>query len=161
MAGSTNKKVVAIRFDREPVAGFVNPQTFLQPGGIELLTAAGTAALLSYAEVKALCFVRDFEQDQNWKMNRLFAARPKTAGLWIRLHFQDGDALDGVIPNNLLLVEPYGFNLAPADASFQNQRMFVPTAALKDLQVMGVIGSPLRQRKPKPVQEQLDMFENP
>ena len=35
MAGSTNKKVIITRFDREPVLGFVNPQTYLLVEGVE------------------------------------------------------------------------------------------------------------------------------
>ena len=70
MAGSTSKKVVAVRFEREPVQGFVNPHAYLQAGGIELLTATGAALVLPYREVKAVRFVRDFDSGPPWKENR-------------------------------------------------------------------------------------------
>jgi hypothetical protein len=161
VAGSTNKKVLISRFDRENLAGFVNPQTYLQPSGLELLTLDGTVQMVPYDETKLVCFVRDFEQGEPSRELRLFAARPKMEGLWIRMQFRDGDAMDGLLSNNLLLLEPHGFSVIPPDPGFQNQRVFVPKAALRSIQVMGVIGSPLRQgRRAKPVpKEQLEMFD--
>ena len=161
MAGSTNKKVLISRFDREPLSGFVNPQTYLTSAGIELLTSDGNLQTVPYADVKLVCFVRDFEQGEPRRELRLFAARPKMEGLWIRMRFKDGDSMDGLLSNNLLQLEPQGFSVIPPDPGFQNQRVFVPRAALSSIQVMGVIGSPLRQgRKTKPVaKEQLEMFD--
>lgn len=161
MAGSTSKKIFAVRFDREAVQGFINPQSFLEAAGIELLTAAGAVITLPYYEVKALCFVRDFDSGAVWKENRAFSNRPKTEGLWLRLQFRDGDTLEGVVANNLLLMEPLGFAVAPPDAGFQNQRVFVPRAALTNVQVLGVVGRPVRRpAKAKGVEkEQLKMFD--
>lgn len=161
MAGSTSKKIIVVRFDREPVQGFINPQSFLQDGGIELLSASGAVVVLPYPEVKAVCFVRDFESGPVWREHRAFPNRPKTEGLWLRLHFRDGDTLEGVIANNLMGLETQGFSVAPPDAGVQIQRVFVPRAALTLVQVLGVVGSPLRRpAKPKPGEkEQLKMFE--
>jgi hypothetical protein len=161
LAGSTSKKIVAVRFDREPVQGFINPQAFLQEGGVELLTVSGAVAVLPYPEVKAVCFVKDFESGPSWLEHRAFSNRPKTEGLWLRLFFRDGDTLEGLIANNLMVLETHGFSVAPPDAGVQNQRVFVPRAALARVQVLGVVGSPLRRpAKPKPTpKEQLKMFE--
>ena len=41
MAGSTTKKVLIRRFDREALTGFVNAQSYLQPAGVELLSPSG------------------------------------------------------------------------------------------------------------------------
>ena len=159
MAGSTSKKIIAVRFDREPVQGFINPQSFLQDGGIELLTTSGAVVVLPYPEVKAVCFVRDFDGGAVWREHRAFSNRPKTEGLWLRLHFRDGDTLEGLISNNLMGLETQGFSVSPPDANLQ--RVFVPRAALTNVQVLGVVGSPLRRpAKPKPGEkEQLKMFE--
>ena len=163
MAGSTNKKVVAVRFDREPLQGFINPQTFLQAEGIELLTANGAISILPYREVKAVCFVREFDSGTAWKEHRTFSVRPKTAGLWVRLLFQDRDTMEGVLPNNLLAVEPLGFTVSAPDPGFQNQRIFVPRQALREIQVVGVVGSPLKRRRKPPEKagkkDQLEMFD--
>jgi hypothetical protein len=160
VAGTTSKRVLAVRFDREPVAGYIDPGTYLRADGIELLTPAGNVSNLPYSEVKAICFVRDFESFPGWKENRVFTSRPKSEGLWIRFVFRDGDQMDGVLSSNLLLLEAQGFSVAPADPTFQNQRVFVPKAAVTEIKVMGVVGIQVRQqRKPKPKPGQLEMFE--
>ncbi len=162
MGGSTNKKVLVSRFDREPLSGFVNPQNYLLPEGLELLSQDGAVTIVPYAEVKLVCFVRDFQQGEPRKELRLFTTRPKMEGLWIRMRFRDGDAMDGLLSNNLLLMEPYGFSVIPPDPGFQNQRVFIPKTAVTGVQVLGVIGSPLRIRKTKPTpKEQIDLFERP
>jgi len=157
---STNKKVLVSRFEREALTGFVNPQTYLQPEGMELLTQEGSVAVVPYGDIKLVCFVRDFQQGEPARELRLFTTRPKMEGLWIRMRFRDGDSMDGLLTNNLLQIENQGFSVVPPDPGFQNQRIFVPRAALSGVQVLGVVGSPLRLRKTKPTpKEQLEMFE--
>ncbi len=147
------------RFDRETLAGFINPQTYLSPEGLELLSTTGSIAILPYAEVKLVCFVRDFQQGEPKKEMRLFTSRPKHEGLWIRARFRDGDVMEGVLLNNLLQLEIMGFTFVPPDPGYQYQRLFVPRAALTEINVLGVIGSPLRRKpKPKP-KDQLEMFD--
>jgi len=154
--------VLVTRFDREPLAGFVNPQSYLLPDGLELLSQNGAVSIVPYQEIKLVCFVRDFQQGEPRKELRLFSTRPKMEGLWIRMQFRDGDAMDGMLANNLLQFDSQGFSVVPPDPGFQNQRVFVPKAALAGVQVLGVVGSPLRVRKVKPVsKEQLEMFDKP
>ena len=160
MASSTSKKVTIRRFDREALSGFVNPQTYLRPEGVELISTHGAVSLVPYAEVKAVCFVRDFLPDSPAAERKAFATRPKKEGLWVRLQFRDGDSLEALIANTLLQVEGAGLTISPPDPNSNNQRMFIPRTALIDLQVLGVVGSPLRHRGPKPPRPgQLEMFE--
>ena len=160
MAVSTNKKIVIRRFDREAINGFVNPQSYLQEAGVEVLTSSGTALVVPYNEVKALYFVRDFDGSDILEENRLFHTRPKMNGIWIRMKFRDGDLMDGLIPNNLLQWDTHGVTFIPPNPTANNQKVFVPRAALLELQVVGVVGSPLRLQKPKPKpQEQIELFE--
>jgi hypothetical protein len=160
---AANKKVLVARFDRAPLQGFVQTPGGLQTDTLDLLTPEGTLLTVPYAEIKAVCFVRDFESAESWKQHRSFAARPKSSGLWIQLRFRDGDTLEGLIPNNLLQVEPAGYSVIPPDPTFQNQRVFVPKEALESVQVLGVIGSPLRRRAKdaaaKDKDNQLEMFD--
>ena len=162
MAPSTNKKVIATRFDRDPVPGFVQTPSGFAGDSVELLTPSGTLLRVPYSEVKAICFVRDFEDGDGWRPHRAYAARPKTPGLWVRLAFRDGDTSEGVIPNNLMLLEPAGFHIILPDPSFLGQRLFVPKEALREVQVLGVIGSPLKRKRPAKREaertDQLEMF---
>jgi hypothetical protein len=158
---STTKKVLVSRFDRETLSGFVNPQSYLLSDGLELLTPSGEVSVIPYGEIKLVCFVRDFEQGVPRKDLRLFTTRPKMEGLWLRMRFRDGDAMDGLLANNLLQLDSYGFSVVPPDPGFQNQRIFVPRAALSQVQVLGVVGSALRMKgKAKPTaKEQIELFE--
>lgn len=162
MAGTTTKKVLVARFDRETLRGFVQSPGGFEAQALELLTPEGALLRVPYLETKVVCFVKDFDSGETWREHRSFTARPKTAGLWVRLRFRDGDSMEGMFANNLMLVEPAGFTIIPPDPTFQNQRIFVPRAALEDVQVLGVIGSPLRRRPGKKVakeEDQLEMFE--
>jgi hypothetical protein len=160
LAGSTSKKVRISRFEREPLLGFVNPQTYLRPAGVELLTPDGNYSVVSYGEVKSVQFVKDFEPPDPATERKVFSTRPKMDGLWVRVKFRDGEVMDGILANNLLLLEAQGFTIVPPDPYSNNQRLFLPRAALAELQVLGVVGSPLRRRKPKPVpKEQIGLFD--
>jgi hypothetical protein len=162
VAASTNKKVLVARFDRETLLGFVSSPSGFESDALELLTTDGTVLQVPYSDVKAVCFVRDFEAGDTWREHRAFLTRPKSAGLWVRLRFRDGDSVEGMLPNNLLQLENGGFSIVPPDPTFQNQRIFVPRVALTDVQVLGVIGSPLKRRpaKPAPAEEgQLSKFD--
>ena len=88
------------RFDREPLTGFVNAQSYLQPGGVELLTPSGTLSVVPYSDIKVVCFVKDFDSAEPDQERKVFNTRPKTDGLWVRMQLRDGEVLDGIeIPN--------------------------------------------------------------
>jgi hypothetical protein len=147
VASSTAKKVIVRRFDRETLTGFVNIFSYLQPTVVELLKPDGTLVLLPYEEVKSVCFVKDFEAEA--ESRRVFMTRPKLEGLWVRMAFRDGEVMDGILPNNLLAWEIAGFTVTPPEPDANNQRVFVPRSALRSIQVLGVVGSPLRSKRKK------------
>jgi Family of unknown function (DUF6982) len=152
VAQSTNKKVLVVRFDREPVEGFV--QSTADP--IEVLTPEGNLLKIPATETKVVCFVRDFDGNLPWPpVQRTFLARPKTPGIWVKLLFRDGDTLEGVLANNLVLLEPGGFSILPPDST----RIYAPRQSLREVQVLGVIGSSARRKTAKkPAEGQLEMF---
>jgi hypothetical protein len=157
MAASTAKKVLIRRFDREPLTGFVNAQSYLQPAGVELLTPAGNLSVVPYSEIKVVCFVRDFDATDPQE-RKVFTTRPKMDGLWVRMQLRDGEVMDGILSNDLLQLAPQGFTVTPPDAYSNNQRLFVPRAALSHFNVLGVVGSPLTRRKTKQRPEQKDQI---
>jgi hypothetical protein len=104
--------------------------------------------------------VKDFEPPDPSAERKTFGTRPKMDGLWVRLKFRDGEVMDGILANNLLAIEAHGFTVVPPDPYSNNQRLFLPRAALTELQVLGVVGSPLRRPKAKPVpKEQIGLFD--
>ena len=163
MGSSTTKKVQVQRWDRDPLTGFVNSQTYLGDAGIEFLTQSGSASVVPYGEIKAVHFVREFEAGRVDLEKKSFLARPKYAGLWVRLHFRDDDLWEAIVPNDLLQVEARGFTVVPPDANGNTQKLFVPRSALRDVQVLSVIGSPLRRpvkKQPAAAKEQIALFED-
>ena len=148
MASSTAKKVVVRRFERERVVGFVNPFSYLQAETVEVLRTDGTLALIPYNEVKSVAFVKDFDSDV--ETGRIFQNRPKLDGLWVRMLFPDGEVMDGILPNNLLMWDTVGYTITPPEPDGNCQKFFVPRVALRSMQILGVVGSPLRPKKAKP-----------
>jgi hypothetical protein len=154
--------VLVQRFDRESITGFVNPRSWLHPDGLEMLTLSGSISKVPYSDIKLVSFVRDFESTAVPLERRAFQNRPKQAGLWLRMEFRDGDTLEGLHANSLLAVEPQGFMVIPPDPTGLHQRLFIPRSALTQVQVLGVVGSPLRRtakRKPA-AREQIGLFES-
>ena len=92
MAGSTTKKAIVRRFEKEALTGYVNPLSFLQLTGVELLSEDGNVSMVPYEEIKTISFVRGFD-DAGGSGRRVFNTRPKMEGLWVSLEFRDGDAV--------------------------------------------------------------------
>jgi hypothetical protein len=67
--------------------------------------------------------------------------------------FRTGDLLEGLAPTDLTLlddlIQDAGLFFTPPDTRSNTQRIYVPRAALTDLQLIAVITSPSR-RKPLP-----------
>lgn len=160
MSSSTHKKVILRRNEQEPVRGWVNPQAFLSEVGVEMMTMEGNVAVLPFAQIKAVHFVREFEEKSNHEERKVFASRPKLDGLWLRLRFKDQEVIEGILPNNLLLVDGAGFTITPPDPYANSQKIFVPRMALLELTVLGVIGaaSAPRKKKAADAEKQIGLF---
>lgn len=159
MAASTTKKALVRRFDKEPLSGYVNGLSYLQDTGVEVLSVEGKITTVPYAEIKTISFVRNFDTGSDQE-RQVFATRPKMEGLWVSFLFRDGEVLQGVMPNNLLQVEPQGFTVIPPDSYGNVQRVFVPRTAVQSVEVLGVVGSPLHRRKSKgDTKEQIGLFD--
>lgn len=143
-----------MRFEREPLHGFVQASTFQTPLGIEFLSQDGNLSTIAYADVKAICFVQGFDDPAPRLDGAYFVSRPKKSGLWVRMRFRDGIQMDGLLANQLLQLDPFGYMVTPPDQAINPQWVFVPRAALVDFQVLAVVGSGLKAAKkfatPKP-----------
>jgi hypothetical protein len=116
-------------------------------------------ATVPYDEIKTISFVRNFDAGGDSE-RQVFVTRPKMEGLWVSFLFRDGEVLHGVMPNNLLQVEPQGFTVIPPDSFGNVQRVFVPRQAVRSVEVLGVVGSPLHRRKGKGApKDQIGLFD--
>ncbi len=164
MSNSTTKKVYVRRFDGETIEGYVSPQTFLRADGVEVIDREAEVVLVPYKQTRVVYFVRDFKGDPEPDQRKAFASRPKLGGLWVQMRFRDGEALEGVMPNDLLQVGRHGVTITPPDAHGNTQKVFVPRSALDGFQVLGVVGSPIhrrRARRKEPDRDQIDLFRAP
>jgi hypothetical protein len=142
---STHKKVVVVFADKKSLRGYLNPSRLGQSDPIDLLTPEGEHQELPLAKVRSIYFVREFSDDFEPE-RKAFLSRPKLDGLWVRLRYNDGDTLEGVVPNDLLSLLDNGVQITPPDLNSATDRIFVPRTALTELVVLGVVG--IARRKP-------------
>ena len=142
---STHKKVVVQLADKKPLRGYLNPARLGQIDPIDLLTPDGEHEQIPLDKVRAVYFVRDFDDDFEPE-RKAFLSRPKLDGLWVKLRYLDGETLEGVVPNDLLALLDNGVQVTPPDVNSSTDRIFVPRAALTEITVLGVVG--IARRKP-------------
>jgi hypothetical protein len=160
LASSTNKRVVAVRFDREPIRGYITFPSCLRESAVEVLTAEGTLAEVPYADIKYVGFVKMWEQPPGEEMRKSFISRPKGGGVWVRFLFRDGDSMEALLSGDLMEWPAQGYLATPPDSARNTQRLFVPKAALQACAALGIIGSARREsRKREPAAGQLKMFD--
>jgi hypothetical protein len=155
--GTTHKKVIVRKMDRDTVNGYVSAK-FISEGKLELLNTAGNVVSIELREVKGVYFVREFGDSET--LNRkTFTSRPRTEGLWVRLRFRDNETIEGMMPNDLLQDGNEGFSIIPPDTRANTQRIFVPRSALAEMTVIGVVGEKKSRRGARPEDaRQVPMF---
>jgi len=174
---SAHKKVIVRRFLGDTVPGYLPLARFVRSRAtskaddraIDLLDLSGRILSLPLADIKYICYVRDFNLNDPANPERLtrrtFLARPRTEGLWLRLTFHaatpssstaataEADIFEGLAPLDLALADDMlddaGLFLIPPDIRSNTQRIYIPRTAITDLQLLAVITSPSR-RKPVP-----------
>lgn len=146
MSGAAAKKVLIERFDRVTVRGYV--QSLPEAGGaaLEVLTPEGSVIEVPLGQVKAVCFVREFDGPSIFNEKKEFSSRPKSRGLWVRVRFADGDAIEGMIPNSLTALGPPGYTINPPEIAGNTQRIWVPMKGVQEFVVLGVVGTPKRAK---------------
>jgi hypothetical protein len=140
---STHKKVVALLHDRSTERGYLNPVGLGRSDRFDLLTEQGEHRVVPFENVKCLYFVREFTERFEPERKSFFS-RPKLDGLWVRLKFQDGDTMEGIVANDLVDLLENGVQITPPDLNGNSLRMFIPTSSLTEMKVLGVVGASRR-----------------
>lgn len=139
----SRKKVVVRKLTRDWLSGYLPPTDFIANNQLELLDLEGKLISVSVAEVKWICFVRDFQSGDAQQPERLlrktFVTRPRTQGLWVRARLKDNDVIEGLAQNDLSLLDADGLSLIPPDTRSNTQRIFLPRLAVAELDVLAVI----------------------
>jgi hypothetical protein len=154
---TSRKKVIVRRFSGDTLPGYLPHAAFVHNQSLDLLDLSGRILSLPLNDIKTICYVRDFNLNDTVNPERLtrraFLARPRSEGLWLRMTFRTGDILEGLAPTDRTLVDSLvddaGLFLTPPDTRSNTQRLYVPRAALTELQLLAVITTPSR-RQPLP-----------
>ena len=167
---SAHKKVIVRRFLGDtlpgylPLSGFVRSRATDKDRVVDLLDLSGRVTSIPLAEIKHICYVRDFNlNDPNPERltRRTFLARPRTEGLWLRLTFRgqaaspsaEPEQFEGLAPLDVTLLDDAlndaGLFLIPPDIRSNTQRIYIPRCAISELQLLAVITTPSR-KKPLP-----------
>lgn len=142
---STHKKVVVELADKSALKGYLNPGRIAGAESLDLLTPEGEHEQVPVANVRAVYFVRDLDEEFAPE-RKAFLSRPKLDGLWVKVRFRDDATLEGVIPNDLVSFLDNGLHLTPPDFNSNADRIYVPRPAIAELTVLGVVG--VARRKP-------------
>jgi hypothetical protein len=159
-AMATSRKKVLLR----DLSGKVQPghlplQNFVRLEGkppanvLDLLDLEARVLVVPVAPLKWIAWVRDWNlndrADPEHLTRKLFLARPRSEGLWVRIGFADGDTLEGLAPLDLTLLDGIdrdrGIFLLPPDIRANTQRVYVPRSAMKSLEVLAVITTPSKR----------------
>jgi hypothetical protein len=165
------KKVLVRRFTGDTLPGYLPHSGFVRQNSLDLLDLSGRLISLSLNDIKMVSYVRDFNLNDPVNPERLtrraFLARPRSEGLWMRVTFRSGDLLEGLAPTDRTLLDSLadddGIFLTPPDTRSNTQRLYVPRAALTDVQLLAVITTPSRRQPLAPDRENLqdDLFHLP
>ena len=167
---SAKKKVILRRTTGEILPGYLPLSGITRGAGsarvVELLDLSGRLVEVLLTDVRMISYVRDFNLADTTNPERLtrraFLARPRNEGVWLRMTFRTSErspertieTLEGLAAADLSLldsmIEDGGLHVAPPDIRSNTQRIFVPRAAIENLQILAVITTPSR---PKPVPE--------
>jgi hypothetical protein len=160
----SRKKVIVRKLSRDWLSGYLPPSAFVSQEQAEVLDLAGKLVSVSMTEVKWICFVRDFQSGDVNQPERLlrktFIARPRSEGLWVRARLKDNDLIEGLVQNDLTLLDGEGLFLSPPDTRSNTQRIFLPRQAVAELDVLAVIKTGSRRGPTEVVQESLFKQQN-
>src|SRR4051812_39528547 len=153
--GAARKPVIVRKFSREWHAGYAGAAFGQDAGALEVLDQGGKVLTIGWETVKWVCYVRDFSttvdpSNPERLLQKKFAVRPRTAGLWLRMVLNDGDELEGIAANDRSLISSAGLLLTPPDTRSNTQRVYVPRKAIQSLEVVSLIGAGGRRRRTEP-----------
>lgn len=159
LASVATKKAVLYRFDREPLAGFVDSTLTLEGNNLPLLLPTGALQSVPLEQIKSICWVREWTESKPWTRSN-YSVRPRQQGLWIRIEFLDGEQLEATMANSISALDPIALSISPPELAPSVQRVLIPRSAIRGFEILGVIGSSLSKPKRTPLTgSQLRMFD--
>lgn len=158
---SARKKVIVRSFNDQLHWGYLPQEITPLHGYVELIDPSAHVTPILLNEIKWIAYVRDFNLADQHLPERLdrrkFTGRPRSEGLWVRMRLTDGDALEGLVQVNRILLDSLadslGLFVTPPDTRGNTQRLFVPCSAIDSIEALGLI-QPASAKAPKPAKEE-------
>ena len=161
---TSRKKVIVRKLSRGWISGYLPPADFISQGQLGVLDLTGKVTSVVLAEVKWICFVRDFNLGDPEQPERLlaknFSRRPRNQGLWLRAKLKDNDSIEGLAQNDSSLLDGNGIFLTPPDSRSNTQRIFLPRPAIQELEILAVVRSGVARKPPSSLQGSLFKQQN-
>ncbi|CAN5519011.1 hypothetical protein BH10ACI4_BH10ACI4_01450 [soil metagenome] len=146
---------IVIRYEDHAVRGFAEaselgsieqllrnePAASLESIRLKLVDG-GVAENVSTKNAKAVFFVKTFDGDVHHRALHFHENAPIVQGLWVRIAFNDGETVEGIISNSRDYVLEHGFFMMPTDPNGNNTLIYVLKDRLKDFNVLGMRNAP-------------------
>lgn len=146
---------IVIRYEDHAVRGFADssklgsieqmlrnePQSTLDSIHLRLV-GTGADQDVSTKDAKAVFFVKTFDGDLRHRALHFHENAPIVQGLWVRVSFQDGETIEGIIRNSRDYVLERGFFMMPTDPNGNNRLIYVLKDRLKDFNILGMRNAP-------------------
>jgi len=149
VSSTEQSDMVVIQFGDRTVKGYTDIEEWPAAQDLDLSTKRPVFRRIGGNEpediplegVKAIFFVKSF--DGKWHDDLRFHDHlPAPDCLWVRVTFQDGEIIEGLIANDQNFVIRSGFYMAPIDPEGNNWLIFVLKNKLKELQILGLRAAP-------------------
>jgi hypothetical protein len=127
-------KVVLHDRDGSTTFGFAYQTEFSDE--IKFVTREGKDHTVSLSRLKAVFFVRDFKGDPQYQPVQFLNKAAISEKLWVRVHFEDGEVLEGRVNNGLDLLTQPGFYLWPSDQETNNLGVFILKSAIVGFSIL-------------------------
>jgi len=101
-------------------------------------TPEGGRVEVNSPDIKAIFFVKSFEGTADYSEFKVFSAQPNGKGVWVRIHFQDGEIMEGIAPNRIDTYAKPVFLMTPPDPASNNQTVLVSKRSLREMQILGI-----------------------
>lgn len=102
------------------------------------LLSTGTTEDIRLKDAKAVFLVRNLQG--NFRRNSVLFhhERPPQKSLWVRIIFNDGEELEGMLDNSTDLINQPALRLIPTDPDGNNLEIYIPKASIRDFCVLGL-----------------------
>ena len=142
-AHDEQRRVIVRYADGAMLRGYFTPEDaeLLRENSIENIVVRRVDGEMEHVEVsriKAVFFVKSFEGSHHYSEFKVFSNQPNGKGVWIRVHFHDGEIMEGIAPNSLDTYNRPVFSLTPPDPRSNNETVLVSKQCLKEMHILGL-----------------------